>query len=138
MYPCSPKGMYAFFGGAMASPVLIHASDLFGRCKLRAVPPIPRVFLPAWYGGYDSVSREWPVLLKMSCAKRGITGKQVTRMSVAHSARLSRIQCISQSPVVKRYEGFYLNSRPHASLSRNVCCVSACEKSSCVCEATYA
>ena len=96
--------MYVFFGAVTASPLLVHGSDPSGIRKLRAVPPVPGMLLLAWYEGFDSVSRERRlVLLRMSCAKRGMTGKQVTRMIVANSARLSRIQCVSQSPMIKSY-----------------------------------
>lgn len=73
----------------MASPLLLHPSDPFRR-KPKGVAAPSKVVPLAGCEGFDSLSREGFGLLStsMSCAKRGITGKQVHRMMVAASARL--------------------------------------------------
>ena len=78
----------------MVSPLLAHISDPVRR-KPKGVGPPPGMFLLAGYKGFDSASREELGLLSISCAKRGITGKQVQRMMVATSARLWVIHCVS-------------------------------------------
>jgi len=79
----------------MAPPSFPLASDPFCRRRPSGMPIPLETFLPTGYERFDSGSCGRVDLLIRSCAKRGMTGKQVHRMMVAISARLFGIHPIS-------------------------------------------
>ena len=122
------KGVYALRGAVTSSPLLIQASELSINLDLDGEP--------GWCGVAPfGLWFVWLPLRNTSCTKRGMIGKQVTRLIVAISARLILSvsldgKTIDEGDVLK-------NSPPHSNLSSEVRGVFVVQKLCRIYHATY-